>query len=87
MIHFCGGDDFEKQVNIEYKKKDIVVSARKESASIIRKMENNTKTVGVKFTVSPVLLSSFLSENDSKVYIYDNKMFFIMPNFTHVIGM
>lgn len=85
--HFCGGDsEYEKSVNVKFTKKEIILSAKKDTASIKKKMENTTQNVDLKFSINPTMLSSVLTNAD-EVFIHDDKIFFIRDNFIHIIGL
>ncbi len=85
--HFCGGDsDREKSVKVTFTPKEIKCVAKKETASITKRIENNTGTKKGSFKINPTLLSSMVSNND-EVFIHGDKIFFMRKNFIHVIGM
>lgn len=85
--HFCGGDStYEKTVTIKFTKKDILLSARKDTASIKKKIANTTNNVDLKFAINPTMLSSVLSDGD-EIFIHDSKIFFIRKDFIHLIGL
>ena len=83
---FCGGNtDYEKTVKVEFNDKFIKCTARKEGASLTKKIKNNSDFVGT-FLINPVLLLSILKDKH-EVFIHDNKIFFMKKDFIHVIGM
>ena len=85
--HFCGGDsNYEKTVTIKFTKKDVLLSAKKDTASIKKKIANTTENVDLKFAINPTMLSSVLSDGD-EIFIHDDKIFFIKKDFIHLIGL
>ncbi len=85
--HFCGGDsDYEKHVSIKFTKKEIICSARKDTASIKKKIPNTTSVMEGSFKINPIMLSTSLSNGD-EVFIHDEKIFFVRKDFIHIIGM
>ena len=87
LEHFCGGDyDAEKTVKITFTAKDIKCSAKKETASITKKIPNTTHKKKGFFKINPFMLSSLIKDHD-EVFINDDKIFFIRKDFIHVIGM
>lgn len=84
--HFCGGNDYEKNVRVTFTPKEIKCSARSDTASITKRITNTTKRKNGSFKINPTLLSSMLSNND-EVFIHEDKIFFMRKNFIHVIGM
>lgn len=85
--HFCGGDStYEKTVTIKFTENDVVLSAKKDTASIRKKIANTTGNTNLKFAINPTMLSSVLSDGD-EIFIHDDKIFFIKKNFIHLIGL
>lgn len=86
LEYFCGGNDYEKNVRVTFTPKEIKCSARSDTASITKRIENTTGRKNGSFKINPTLLSSMLSDND-EVFIHEDKIFFMRKNFIHVIGM
>lgn len=87
LEHFCGGDYlYEKSVKVTFTKKDIKCTAKKDTATITKKIENTTSKNSGFFRINPFMLSSLVKDHD-EVFIHEDKIFFIRKNFIHVIGM
>lgn len=87
LEHFCGGDYlYEKTVKVTFTKNDIKCTAKKDTATITKRIENTTNKTKGFFRINPFMLSSLVKDHD-EVFIHDDKIFFIRKNFIHVIGM